>query len=157
MLHKKLGRVIRVKFIYTDELLKKLLGDYHSESHYKLMKDKFVKKEIIKFNPFDKPAFEKELLTFSNTFNFFTYKDIVEILKDYKEFNILEYYITDNNDDTFNRKEYGRCWACDISGIKIDVSLERYVKKEKEIYHIERTKAGSKYPVKRVNYWGKEI
>ena len=153
----KLNRVIRVKFIYTDELLKKLLGDYHPESHYIEMKDKFAKKEIIKFNPFDKPAFEKELLTFSNTFTFFTYKNIVETLKDYKEFTILEYRITDNNDDAFNRKEYGRCWACDISGIVIDKSLERYLEKEKSKYEIEYTKPGSKYKVKRVYYWGKDI
>ena len=152
----KLGREIRIKFIYTDELLRKILNNPTKEHLYD-MRDKFAKKETIKFNPFDKPAFEKELLTFSNTFKFFTYKDIVETLKDYKEFTILEYRITDNNDDAFNRKEYGRCWACDISGIVIDLSLERYLKKEKEIYYIERTKAGSKYPVKKVNYWGKDI
>ena len=115
----KLGREIRVKFIYTDELLRKILNNPTKEHLYD-MRDKFAKKETIKFNPFDKPAFEKELLTFSNTFKFFTYKDIVETLKDYKEFTILEYRITDNNEDAFNRKEYGRCWACDISGIVID-------------------------------------
>ena len=153
----KLGRVIRVKFIYTDELLKKLLGDYHPESHYKEMKDKFVVKETINFHPLDGDAYEKDLLTFSNTFTFFTYKNIVETLKDYKEFTILEYRITDNNDDAFNRKEYSRCWACNISGIVINKSLERYVEKEKSKYEIEYTKPGSKYKVKKVYYWGKEI
>ena len=153
----KLGRVIRVKFIYTDELLKKLFGDYHPESHYKEMKDKFAVKETINFHPLDGDAYEKDLLTFSNTFTFFTYKNIVETLKDYKEFTILEYRITDNNDDAFNRKEYSRCWACNISGIVIDKSLERYVEKEKSKYEIEYTKPGSKYKVKKVYYWGKEI
>ena len=153
----KLGRVIRVKFIYTDELLKKLLGDYHPESHYKEMKDKFAVKETINFRPLDGDAYEKDLLTFSNTFTFFTYKNIVETLKDYKEFTILEYRITDNNDDAFNRKEYSRCWACNISGIVINKSLERYVEKEKSKYEIEYTKPGSKYKVKKVYYWGKEI
>ena len=153
----KLGRVIRVKFIYTDKLLKKLFGDYHPESHYKEMKDKFAVKETINFHPLDGDAYEKELLTFSNTFTFFTYKNIVETLKDYKEFTILEYRITDNNDDAFNRKEYSRCWACNISGIVIDKSLERYVEKEKSKYEIEYTKPGSKYKVKKVYYWGKEI
>ena len=153
----KLGRVIRVKFIYTDKLLKKLFGDYHPESHYKEMKDKFAVKETINFHPLDGDAYEKDLLTFSNTFTFFTYKNIVETLKDYKEFTILEYRITDNNDDAFNRKEYSRCWACNISGIVIDKSLERYVEKEKSKYEIEYTKPGSKYKVKKVYYWGKEI
>ena len=41
---KKLGRKIRIKFIYTDELLKKLLEN-HSEDFYKkrnsLMEEKF--------------------------------------------------------------------------------------------------------------------
>ena len=153
----KLNRVIRVKFIYTDELLKKLLGDYHPESHYIEMKDKFAKKEIIKFNPFDKPAFEKELLTFSNTFNFFSYKDFAETLKEYEKFTVLSYRITDNNEDSFKRKQYSECWACNITGIKMDKAFETYVDLEKRKYHIERTKAGSKYPVKRINYYGEKI
>ena len=153
----KLNRVIRVKFIYTDELLKKLLGDYHPESHYIEMKDKFAKKEIIKFNPFDKPAFEKELLTFSNTFTFFSYKDFAETLKEYEKFTVLSYRITDNNEDSFKRKQYSECWACNITGIKMDKAFETYIDLEKRKYHIERTKAGSKYPVKRINYYGEKI
>ena len=153
----KLGRVIRVKFIYTDELLKKLLGDYHPENHYKEMKDKFAEKEIIKFNPFDGDAYEKELLTFSNTFTFFSYKDIAETLKEYEEFTILSYRITDNNDDIFKRKQYARCWACDVTGLIMNKCLERYLDYEKSKYHIERTKAGAKHPVKTVNYWGEKI
>jgi len=153
----KLGRVIRVKFIYTDELLKKLLGDWHNESHYKEMKDQFTKKEIIKFNPLEGDAYEKELLTFSNTFTFFTYKDIAEILKDYKEFTVLEYRITDNNQDAFNRKEYSKCWACDVIGLNMEKCLEEYVNLEKRNYHVENTKAGAKYPVKKVYYYGSRI
>ena len=152
----KLGREIRVKFIYTDELLRKILNNPTKEHLYD-MRDKFAKKETIKFNPFDKPAFEKELLTFSNTFKFFTYKDIVETLKDYKEFTILEYRITDNNDDAFNRKEYGRCWACDISGLVMDKCFEEYVDLEQRNYHVERTKVGAKWPVKNVYYYGSRI
>ena len=153
----KLGREIRVKFIYTDELLKKLCGDYHSEDHYKEMKEKFAEKEVIKFNPFDKPEFEKELLTFSETFTFYSYKDIAETLKEYEEFTILQYRITDNNDDVWKRKQYGLCWACDISGLIMNKCLERYLNYEKQKYHIERTKAGAKHPVKTVNYWGEKI
>ena len=153
----KLGREIRVKFIYTDKLLKKLCGDYHSEDHYKEMKEMFAKKEVIKFNPFDKPEFEKELLTFSETFTFYSYKDIVERLKEYEEFTILQYRITDNNDDVWKRKQYGLCWALDISGLVMNKCLEDYVYYEKQKYHIERTKANAKYPVKTVNYWGEKI
>ena len=154
---KKLGRLIRVKFIYTDELLKKLLGDHHDESHYKYMKDKFAEKEVIKFNPFDKPEFEKELLTFSNTFTFFSYKELAETLKDYKQFTFLSYYITDNNSDIFKRKKYGTCWACDVTGLIMEKCLEDYVDLENRKYHIERTKGGAKYSVKTVNYWGEKI
>ena len=154
---KKLGRLIRVKFIYTDELLKKLLGDYHSEDHYKEMKEKFAEKEVIKFNPFNKPEFEKELLTFSNTFTFSSYKELAETLKDYKQFTFLSYYITDNNSDIFKRKKYGTCWACDVTGLIMEKCLEDYVDLENRKYHIERTKGGAKYPVKTVNYWGREI
>tara|TARA_X000001382_G_scaffold75711_1_gene52961 strand:- start:522 stop:989 length:468 start_codon:yes stop_codon:yes gene_type:complete len=153
----KLGRLIRVKFICTDELLKKLLGDYHSEDHYKEMKDKFAKKELIKFNPFDKPAFEKELLTFSNTFTFFSYKDFAETLKEYEQFTVLSYRITDNNSDIFKRKEYSVCWACDISGLVMDKCLEKYVDLEQRNYHVERTKVGAKWPVKKVYYYGSRI
>ena len=154
---KKLGRLIRVKFIYTDELLKKLLGDYHPESHYKEMKDKFAEKEVIKFNPFDKPEFEKELLTFSNTFTFFSYEELVEDLKDYKQFTFLSYYITDNNSDVFKRKNYGTCYALDVTGLIMEKNLEDSVYYEKQKYEIEKTKAGAKHPVKTVNYWGKKI
>ena len=35
--------------------------------------------------------------------------------------------------------------------------LEDYVYYEKQKYHIERTKAGAKHPVKTVNYWGEKI
>lgn len=153
----KLGRKIRVKFVFNDELLKKLLGDYHPESHYKEMKDKFAKKEIIKFNPLEGDAYEKELLTFSNTFTFYSYKDIAEILKDYKEFTVLEYRITDNNSDVFKRKEYSNCWACDVTGINMEKSLEEYVFFEKRNYHVENTKAGAKWPVKKVYYYGSRI
>ena len=145
---KKLGREIRIKFICTDELLRKILNN-PTDKHLKEMKDMFAKKETIKFNPFDKPEFEKELLTFSNTFTFFSYKDLAERLKEYEEFTILQYRITDNNDDPFERKQYGLCWACDVTGIKIQRALERYVDLEKSKYHIERTKAGAKYPVKK--------
>jgi len=153
---KKLGREIRIKFICTDELLRKILNN-PTDKHLYEMKDMFAKKETIKFNPFDKPEFEKELLTFSNTFTFFSYSDLAERLKEYEEFTILQYRITDNNDDSFERKEYGLCWACDITGIKIQRSLERYVDLEKSKYHIERTKAGAKYPVKKVYYYGSRI
>tara|TARA_R100000935_G_C2700022_1_gene109894 strand:- start:42 stop:509 length:468 start_codon:yes stop_codon:yes gene_type:complete len=153
----KLGRVIRVKFIYTDKLLKKLFGDYHPESHYKEMKDKFAVKETINFHPLDGDAYEKELLTFSNSFTFFSYKDFAETLKEYEQFTVLSYRITDNNDDAFNRKEYSRCWACNITGLVMDKCFETYVDLEKRKYEIEYTKPGSKYKVKRVNYWGKEI
>jgi len=153
----KLGRKIRVKFVFNNELLKKLLGDYHNESHYKEMKDKFAKKEIIKFNPLEGDAYEKELLTFSNTFTFYSYKDIAEILKDYKEFTVLEYRITDNNQDAFNRKEYSKCWACDVIGLNMEKCLEEYVNLEKRNYHVENTKAGAKYPVKKVYYYGSRI
>ena len=153
---KKLGRLIRVKFIYTDELLKKLLEN-HSEDFYKKMKDKFAEKEVIKFKPFDKPAFEKELLTFSNTFTFFSYEELVETLKDYKQFTFLSYYITDNNSDVFKRKEYGTCYALDVTGLIMEKCLEDYVYYEKQKYHIEKTKAGAKHLVKTVNYWGEKI
>jgi len=153
----KLGRAIRIKFIYTDELLKKLLGDWHNESHYKEMKEKFAVKETINFHPLDGDAFEKELLTFSNTFTFFSYKDFAETLKEYEKFTVLSYRITDNNEDSFKRKQYSECWACNITGIKMDKAFETYVDLEKRKYHIERTKAGSKYPVKRINYYGEKI
>jgi hypothetical protein len=115
----KLGREIRVKFIYTDELLKKLY-DYQDESWYQKMKEEFAVKEIIKFNPFYGDSYEKELLTFSYNFTFFSYKDIAETLKDYKDFVILEYRISDNNKDYFKSKEYGHVWACDVTGLNME-------------------------------------
>jgi len=152
----KLGRLIRIKFIYTDELLKKILDNPTNEHLYD-MKDKFAKKELIKFNPFDKPAFEKELLTFSNTFTFFSYKDFAETLKEYEQFTVLSYRITDNNSDIFKRKEYSVCWACDISGLVMDKCFESYVDLEQSNYHVERTKVGAKWPVKKVYYYGSRI
>jgi hypothetical protein len=56
---KKLGREIRVKFIYTDELLKKLY-DYQDESWYQKMKEEFAVKEIIKFNPFYGDSYDED-------------------------------------------------------------------------------------------------
>ncbi len=153
---KKLGRKIRIKFIYTDELLKKLLEN-HSEDFYKKMKDKFAEKEVIKFNPFDKPAFEKELLTYSYTFTFFSYEELVENLKDYKQFTFLSYYITDNNSDVFKRKKYDTRYALDVTGLIMEKCLEDSVYYEKQKYHIEKTKAGAKHLVKTVNYWGEKI
>ncbi len=69
----------------------------------------------------------------------------------------MQYRISDNNDDSFKSKQFGLCWACDITGINMQKSLERYIDLEKRKYHIERTKAGSKHPVKKVNYWGEKI
>tara|TARA_X000001388_G_scaffold71575_1_gene61437 strand:- start:380 stop:844 length:465 start_codon:yes stop_codon:yes gene_type:complete len=152
----KLGRNIRIKFIYSDELLKKILGDQDSDHLYK-MKQMFAKEELIKFDPLDKPKFEKELLTFSNTFTFYSYKDFAETLKEYQQFTVLSYRITDNNPDAFNSKQYSRCWASDISGIKIVKSFETYIDLEKRKYELVRTKAGAKYSVKKVYYYGREI
>lgn len=153
---KKLGRNIRIKFVYSDELLRKLLNNPTNEHLYE-MRDMFREKETIKFEPFDKPKFEKELLTFSHTFTFFSYKDLAERLKEYEEFTILQYRITNTNDDPFERKQFGLCWACDITGIKIQRALERYIDLEKAKYEIVRTKAGAKYPVKKVYYYGSRI
>ena len=153
---KKLGRKIRIKFIYTDELLKKILDNPTNEHLYE-MRDNFAKIERIKFNPFDKPEFEKELKTFSNTFTFFSYKDFAERIKEYEKFTILQYRITDNNDDPFKSKQFGLCWACDITGLNMQKCLEKYIDLEKSKYEIENTKPGAKYNVKKVFYWGKEI
>jgi hypothetical protein len=152
----KLGREIRIKFIYSEELLRKILDNPTNEHLYQ-MRDKFMKKETIKFNPFDKPEFEKELSTFSNNFTFYSYKDLAERLKEYERFTILQYRIFDNNNDSFKSKQYGLCWACDVTGINIQKSLERYIDLEKAKYEIVRTKPGAKHPVKKVFYWGKEI
>ena len=153
---KKLGRNIRIKFIYSDELLRKLLNNPTNE-HLFEMRDMFREKETIKFEPFEKPKFERELLTFSHTFTFFSYKDLAERLNEYEEFTILQYRISDTNDDPFKRKQYGLCWACDITGIKIQRALERYIELEKAKYEIVRTKPNAKYPVKTINYWGSKI
>jgi hypothetical protein len=154
---KKLGREIRVKFIYTDELLKKLFQDRYEESWYQKMKEEFAVKEIIKFNPFYGDSYEKELLTFSHTFTFFSYKDIAETLKDYKDFVILEYRISDNNKDYFKSKEYGHVWACDVIGLNMKKCLEKYIDLEKRNYDIVNTKAGAKYSIKKVYYYGNKI
>ena len=68
-------REIRIKFICTDELLRKILNN-PTDKHLKEMKDMFAKKETIKFNPFDKPEFEKRFN--SNTFTFLATKDLAE-------------------------------------------------------------------------------
>jgi len=154
---KKLGRQIRVKFIYTDELLKKLFQDCYEKSWYQEMKEEFAVKEIIKFNPFYGDSYEKELLTFSYSFTFFSYKDIAETLKDYKDFVILEYRITDNNKNYFESKQYGHSWACDVTGLNMEKCLEKYIDLEKRNYDIVNTKAGAKYPIKKVYYYGSKI
>ena len=41
--------------------------------------------------------------------------------------------------------------------LNMDKCLERYIDLEKSKYEIKNTKPGSKYNVKRVFYWGKEI
>jgi hypothetical protein len=116
------------------------------------MKEEFAVKEIIKFNPFYGDSYEKELLTFSYNFTFFSYKDIAETLKDYKDFVILEYSISDNNKDYLKSKEYGHVWACDVTGLNMEKCLEKYIDLEKRNYDIVNTKAGAKYSIKKVYY-----
>ena len=62
----KLGRLIRVKFICTDELLKKLLGDYHPEDHYKEMKDTILDGRYKKLELFDEEYLFKIIKQQSN-------------------------------------------------------------------------------------------
>lgn len=146
----KLNRVITIKFIATNDLLKKF---YLEDAKFEV-----VKKETIKFgDPFGNGQYEKELETFKWSFRFDSYKNLLKTLEDYKQFTPLHYWITDDNEDLFARKKFGECWANNHHSLKLDLSLERYLKKEESKYEIENTKVGAKYPVKKVYYWGKEI
>ena len=146
----KLNRIISIKFISTNDLLKKFcLEDAKFE---------VVKKETIKFeDPFGNGRYEKELETFKWSFRFDSYKNLLKTLEDYKQFTPLYYWITDDNEDIFARKKFGECWANNHHSLKLNLSLESYLLKEKSKYEIEYTKPGSKYKVKKVYYWGKEI
>ena len=146
----KLNRIITIKFIATNDLLKKFcLEDAKFE---------VVKKETIKFeDPFGNGRYEKELETFKWSFRFDSYKNLLKTLEDYKQFTPLYYWITDNNEDIFARKKFGECWANNHSGLKLDLCLVRYLKKEDSEYELVNTKVGSKSPFKKVYYWGKDI
>ena len=146
----KLNRIISIKFIATNDLLKKFcLEDAKFE---------VVKKETIKFeDPFGNGRYEKELETFKWSFNFDSYKNLLKTLEDYKQFTPLHYYITDDNEDIFARKKIGEGWANNHHSLKLDLCLRRYVEKEKSKYELVDTKVGAKSPFKKVYYWGKEI
>ncbi len=147
---KKLNRKIFVELKATDEVIKDL--------GYENIADKVIRKKEITFNKFtDNPEYKKEVLVTHKTFNFSSYEDIKDRLQFLNEHAIYYVHITDDNENSFQSKTFGKIFATTEKGIQLNSFLDRYIEKEKRGFEVERTQVGAKNELKRVHYWGKEI
>tara|TARA_R100000655_G_scaffold101558_1_gene146818 strand:- start:83 stop:529 length:447 start_codon:yes stop_codon:yes gene_type:complete len=147
---KKLNRQIFVELKATDEVIKDL--------GYENIADKVIRKKEITFNKFtDNPEYTKEVDVTHKSFNFSSYEDVKERLQFLNKHSIYYVHISDDNEDPFQRKTFGKIFAINENGIQLNSFLDRYIEKEKRVYEVVRTKVGAKNKLKRVHYWGNEI
>ena len=147
---KKLNRQIFVELKATDEVIKDL--------GYENIADKVIRKKEITFNKFtDNPEYKKEVLVTHKTFNFSSYVDIKERLQFLDKHAIYYVHISDDNENPYESKTFGKIFTTTEKGLKLNSFLDRYIEKEKRVFEVERTKVGAKNELKRVHYWGREI
>ena len=73
------------------------------------------------------------------------------------KYAIYYVHITDDNENPFQSKTFGKIFTITEKGIQLNSFLDRYIEKEKRVYEVERTQVGAKNELKRVHYWGNEI
>ncbi len=147
---KKLNRTIFIELKATDEVIEDL--------GYKNIADKVIRKKEITFNKFtDNPEYKKEVLVTHKSFNFNSYEDVKERLQFLNKHSIYYVHISDDNENPFQSKTFGKIFAINENGIELNSFLDRYIEKEKRVFEVERTQFGAKNELKRVHYWGREI